>query len=453
MNILLVNPWIYDFAAYDLWLKPLGLLYIASFLEKFEHRVYLINCLDRNHPVLKEKYKDHLPPSRRYDCGKFFSQEIEKPAILKDIPRRYKRYGIPLDIFEEELTRIKTPDVIGVTSGMTYWYPGVFEVIRRLKEKFSDVPCVLGGIYATLCYEHAKKYSGADYVIKGPGELLMLKIVNKIEGRKKEYPEVFLKKTINTLLPAYHLLSSTKSVAILTSRGCPFSCSYCASRLIEPRFIQREPESVLKEINWYVKNFKVEDIAFYDDALLVNASKHIIPILKGIVRKSLEVRFHTPNGLHVRYITREIAKLFYAANFKTIRLSLESVSPERQKDSSNKVTREDFLRCVDNLNKAGYRPDELDAYVMVGLPGQEIREVVETLEFAHKAGVRVKIVQFSPIPGTPEFEKAFKESNLPLDEPLLQNNSIFPLWMRKISYEDLYRIKNMALKFNQELSK
>ncbi|MBC7189566.1 hypothetical protein H5U35_05050, partial [Candidatus Aerophobetes bacterium] len=53
MNVLLINPWIYDFAAYDLWVKPLGLLRIASFLEEFGHKVYLLNCLDRHHILLK----------------------------------------------------------------------------------------------------------------------------------------------------------------------------------------------------------------------------------------------------------------------------------------------------------------------------------------------------------------------------------------------------------------
>jgi len=56
MKVLLINPWIYDFAAYDEWVKPLGLLYIGTFLEKFGYRVSLINCMDRHHPLLKEKF-------------------------------------------------------------------------------------------------------------------------------------------------------------------------------------------------------------------------------------------------------------------------------------------------------------------------------------------------------------------------------------------------------------
>jgi len=451
MKILLVNPWIYDFAAYDLWMKPLGLLYVASFLEKFGHKVSLINCLDRYHPLLKEKYASKLPPARAYDCGKFFSTEVKKPPILKDIPRRYKRHGIPLDIFEECLRKIDPPDLIGVTSGMTYWYPGVFEAIKRLKGKFPKTPVVLGGIYATLCHEHATRYSGADYVIKGQGEIKMLSIVDEIEGKKRDYSDIVSSKIIEDLIPAYHLLTKVKSVAILTSRGCPFSCSYCASSLLEPFFTQRSIEKVLKEINYYIKNFKVEDIAFYDDALLVNASKHIIPLLKEIIKKFNKVRFHTPNGLHIRYINKEVAKLLYAANFKTIRLSFESANPQRQRDSSGKVSGEDLLKAVDNLLSAGFKRKNLETYIMVGLPGQDIEEVTETLRFVHKAGAVIKIAEFSPIPGTEEFKKAVKEAPLLSKEPLLQNNSVFPLWMRKISYEDLGKIKNFAQKLNQKL--
>ena len=74
---------------------------------------------------------------------------------------------MPLGVFREELSKINKPDIILVTSMLTYWYPGVFRAIWLIKEKFNDVPVVLGGIYATLCFEHAKKFSSADYIVKG----------------------------------------------------------------------------------------------------------------------------------------------------------------------------------------------------------------------------------------------------------------------------------------------
>jgi len=445
MNVLLINPWIYDFAAYDLWLKPLGLLKIASFLEKFGHRVSLIDCLDRYHPLLKRRYKK-LPSLRKFDCGKFFSQEVEKPVFFKNIPRRYKRYGIPPEIFEEELSRVKYPDAVGVTSGMTYWYPGVFEVIRRVKRRFPSVPVILGGIYATLCFEHAREFSGADYVIRGKGEIPFLKILDSIANTKRDYSRIFWQEEEEELIPAYHLLSRVNSIALLTSRGCPFRCSYCASYLLESNFIQQNPDKVLDKIDYYIKRFEVKDIAFYDDALLVNAEKHIIPLLRGIIKRFKgKVRFHTPNGLHARFIDRKMAELFYAANFETIRLSFESTYPKVQRQSCNKVNEEDLIKAVENLACAGYRRKDLGVYIMVGLPGQKIEEIIDTIEFVHKTGARVKIAQFSPIPGTLEFKKALKESSLPLDkEPLLQNNSIFYIWNKKITYDGLLKIKDLV---------
>ena len=74
---------------------------------------------------------------------------------------------------------------------MTYWYPGVFEVIKRVKAHYPGVPIVLGGVYATICHEHALRFSGADYIVRGPGEAEILRIVAAIV--KKEisvFPDV-----------------------------------------------------------------------------------------------------------------------------------------------------------------------------------------------------------------------------------------------------------------------
>ena len=135
-NILLINPWIYDFAAYDLWTAPLGLLYIAGLLRENGYRVYLINCLDRYHPDLLKLQNRETPKNDRFGCGKFYKEMIQRPALLKGIPRRYGRYGLPLQVFRKELASVPRPDVILVTSSMTYWYPGVFAAIREAKEHF-----------------------------------------------------------------------------------------------------------------------------------------------------------------------------------------------------------------------------------------------------------------------------------------------------------------------------
>jgi len=453
MKILLINPWIYDFAAYDEWMKPLGLLYIASFLEKFGYYVFLINCMDRHHPALKKRFGDRLPRDRSFDRGKFFGEVVEKPTPLKGVPRRYRRYGITPDIFEEELKKVGRPDLVGVTSGMTYWYPGVFEVIKRVKLLFPKVPVVLGGIYATLCGDHARKFSGADYVIRGRGELRILKIADELAGIKRNYSKISVE--LDELpYPAYHLMGKVRSVSMLTSLGCPFKCSYCASRLLQPILRQRKPEKVIEEINYYVSRFGVKDIAFYDDALLINPKKHIIPILDMIMKENFgDVRFHTPNGLHIRYIDKELAERLFQANFKTIRLSFETSNPERQKNSCYKASNYDLIRAVENLKMAGFQDKDIEVYVMMGLPGQSLEEVLTTIEFVHHLKAKINIVEFSPIPGTEEWERAVRDYKLDPDEPLLQNNSIFPTREKDMDFERFWQVKNYAAQLNSTLER
>jgi len=77
---LLINPWIYDFKAYDFFLKPLGLLYLASYLRENNFEVDLIDCLDRNHPLILKNFKIKKD---KYGRGKFPYTFIEKPEIIK----------------------------------------------------------------------------------------------------------------------------------------------------------------------------------------------------------------------------------------------------------------------------------------------------------------------------------------------------------------------------------
>ena len=163
-NVLLINPWIYDFTAYDFWMKPLGLLYIASLIRRFTpHAVSFIDCLDRSHPGLKK-----APPMKADGRGPFPKEEVPKPEVLRSVPRRFSRYGIPVVVFEEELARSPKPDVVLLTSAMTYWYPGVRTVVDLVRRRFGAVPVVLGGVYATLCPDHARAETGADLVVPGP---------------------------------------------------------------------------------------------------------------------------------------------------------------------------------------------------------------------------------------------------------------------------------------------
>jgi radical SAM superfamily enzyme YgiQ (UPF0313 family) len=419
-NVLLVAPYVHDFAAFDLWVKPLGLLYVAAAAERAGYRVRVVNCMDSLNPAATAGASVR-PPVRRAGAGKFPFETINLPHCLSKVPRKYKRYGIPLGIFRDAISAGPPPDIIGVGSMMTYWCSGVAETIAIARGLWPRVPVVLGGIYATLCPGHAREYSGADVVIEGPGErefieLLRAEIgpVNKTRGG----PE--------PSRPAYHLLDNLDSVSMLTSFGCPYSCAYCASRLLRPGFVQRPADEVVAEISHYARTMKIKDIAFYDDALLVNADRHIKPILSEVIAQKLGTRFHTPNGLHANLIDSELAVLMRESGFATVRLSVESIDETRLRDSCSKVTAPGFERAMSHLFEAGYACGEIEAYVMMGAPGQEAEEVEQTMRFAHRAGAVVKLADFSPIPGTPYFDVAVRKYDLDPTEPLLQNSSVLP---------------------------
>jgi hypothetical protein len=317
-NILLINPWIYDFTAYDFWLKPLGLLYVASLLKKHtSFRLYFIDCLDRHHCLLEKKYR-----SKADGRGPFPKEEVPKPAPLKHIPRRYSRYGIPLQLFSHELERIPCPDLVLVTCTMTYWYPGVQLVVELIRRKFGQVPVVLGGVYSTLMPEHARRFSGADLVFQGPAERGLLPLVKQVLG-DSSCPDNRYEYLDEIPRPSFDLMKNKETLSILTSRGCPFNCSFCAVGLLCRNFEQRNPCSVVSEIESYYKDYKTRNLVFYDDALLINKERHFLPILREVIRRNLPLVFHTPNGLHLKEVDFEVASLFKKANFHSLFLSQE----------------------------------------------------------------------------------------------------------------------------------
>ena len=227
-NILLINPWIYDFAAYDFWAKPLGFLYVAALLRKNGFSIHYIDCLCSDHhsfPALSLRRKES-------GKGKFLKTKVEKPESLKTIPQKYNRYGIPSEVFHDLLRSSPQPDVILITSTMTYWYPGVFEVIKHARKVFPKTPIILGGVYATLCPGHAKAKSGADIVISGPDVSEVLKLVSSRAGKDLTFTPN--PKCLDPFpYPAFDLYNHLPYVCILTSRGCPYRCLYCASQFVK----------------------------------------------------------------------------------------------------------------------------------------------------------------------------------------------------------------------------
>lgn len=441
-NILLIDPWIYDFTAYDFWLRPLGLLYIASLLQKYTRfHLHMIDCLGRHYPAPGKNIK--TKPDGR---GPFFKKEIPKPSVLKEIPRKYSRYGIPIELFLHQLEEVPPPDLVLLTCTMTYWYPGVQLVVELVRKKFGRVPLALGGIYASLVPQHARSSTGVDFVVQGVGEKKIFSLLKEVFG-DGHVPAIQVDSLEEVPWPALDWLRNRQDFPLLTSRGCPFKCSFCASPLLYKRFEQRSPSSVASEIEYHHRQFQTRNFAFYDDALLLNKENHIIPLLKDVIGRKLPLAFHTPNGLHLREIDFELASLFKRANFQSLFLSQESFEEKVLAKASAKVTADDLEIALQNLKKAGYHPSEINVYLIVGLLDQDVSGIKESIHQVHRLGAKPRLAHFSPVPGTPEWNTLVEEGIFSEDaDPLLHNKLTFPYIWGNFSSEDFESLNELVRK-------
>jgi len=232
---------------------------------------------------------------------------------------------------------------------------------------------------------------------------------------------------------------------LMTSRGCPYSCAYCASHFLNPKRMVRSPASMTEEICYWYRKRGVVDFAFYDDALLVNSGRHIVPILEGVVESGIQVRFHTPNALHIREINKDVAELMFRAGFKTIRLGLETAAFKEREMLDIKVTADEFTRAVDVLKSAGFRREQIGAYLLFGLPGQTVSDVEDSIKNVKSSGVTPVIAHYTPIPHTALWKQAVASSRYDLEaDPVFTNNAVMPCRKEPFSWEILSRLKNLA---------
>lgn len=428
MKALLVNPYIYDVSAYDYWLKPVGLLYIATALEKANIEVKLLDLLDR-----------HLPGNNAHDgpygTGKFSSTIVKSLMNEYGIPRYLKRYGASKKTLD---TLNFSPDVVLITSMMTYWYGGVFETIRMIKKRF-NVPVILGGNYPTLLPEHAK-LSGADIIVEGDG-------IPKIYSILKTIMRINIKHAIGEnwfeeITPDYSLYPAIESAVVHTTLGCPYRCTYCVAW--KKGFKVRSVDSVLKEIS-ELKKRGVKDIAFYDDAILVKRER-----FKEILRNlPTGLRYHLPNGIHASLLDKETAKLLKEKNFHTIRIGYETGNATLQKMTGGKVSNEEFYRAVELLKNVGFNSKDIGAYLIVGLPGQSFESALEDIKHVAQAGAKPVINEYTLIPGSVDWKLALNQGFIDENvDPFMLNNSLMSYWWKgSMGMKKIDILKNIVQRF------
>ncbi|MHC4559013.1 MAG: B12-binding domain-containing radical SAM protein [Planctomycetota bacterium] len=426
-KILLVNPPIYDFAAYDFWLKPYGLLSVAGYLRG-RADFKLFDYLDRLAPFMAKRKGLE---SDRWSRGRFYWEQLPNPQCLKAIPRYFRRFGLPRSIFRDFLSKEGLFDFVFAQTTMTYWYKGLEEVIEDIRKVWPRAKMILGGNYVTLCSDHSQKL-GADFLVQGTNLEPLWDYLGISPDLKQP-----------ALWEAYDKINV--GVLKLTD-GCPFNCTYCSVPEVYGKFNIRPLDRSLAELELLCR-LGAENIAFYDDALLFNAEKVFVPFLNEVLKWNIKVHFHNPNALNARFITRDLAEFMVQAGFKTFYLGFESASHQWQKKTGSKVFSDELEQATRYLIAAGAEPVNITAYQILGHPHIDIQELEASMRFVNSLGIRGMLADFSPIPGTPDGEYCRKWVNM--DEPLMHNKTAFPIIL--LGFDEVNHLKDLQRKLNRAL--
>jgi len=442
MKVLLVNPYIYDVAAYSFWSSPLGLLIVGALLRKNGFEINMLDCL---RVVEKKRKEDGRAP--------FLKEKVQPPECLRGIKKRFRRYGISPEILKKELATLAIPDLILITSIMTYWYPGTREVLTIMREAFPSARIVVGGIYPSLCHEHAQKtLDGADMVVGNREiETFYSFIEDAFNVRLPHKPSVDDMHLFP--YPAYDLYEKIPFIPLLTSMGCMYRCTYCATPYMHPRIIRRSPQSVLDEIVYW-HNRGVTRYVLYDDNFLYKREVYAKPLLKGIAELPFSIDIYNPNALNASLIDSDVALLLKDAGFKEVRMGFETHKTDLQQATGGKVDSQHLEQALHHLRKAGFTQNTVGVYILAGLPFQKWKDVKETIDYLACLGVTTHIAEYTPIPHTPLFDAFHMHARYPInEEPVFQNNALFPFAWEGFTEEDLLQLKHYAREKNRIFDK
>ena len=358
---------------------PLGILYIAAYLEKHCYKVKII---------------DIAPESK----------------TLEDI----------LEIIE-----LEQPLVIGI-SAMTTSIASALTLAHGIKNRFGEKFLLgLGGVHLCCDPDFLRRFSIFDFGIEGEGEITLLKLIERIK-KGERIKGLFKGELIEDLdslpFPARHLINpqiykrdeqlefEVPAAGILGSRGCPHSCSFCCIPAIGHKVRWRSAKNIVDEM------VSVYDqchgyYSFVDDCLTLS-KKHTLSFCQEILDRKLDVKWIASTRANT--LDDEVAKALSRAGCTDLYFGVESGSERiRNEVIKKKVTDQQISKAVALCRKYKILSN---LFLMVGFPGETRKEMEETVRIGSKVkadmvGIHITI----PLPGTEIFNYCLKNNKIPAD--------------------------------------
>ncbi len=361
-------------------LPPLGIAYVAAVLERDDHEVRIIDAtaestvLDYNFDKLRKDIEDFQP------------------------------------------------DVVGV-SGNIPQLENVQETLKIVKEINPKTITIIGGPIVSSDINFLKKLPNADYGVLGEADLAISEIFKKLEKKEKiEGSEGLIWREQNTVksikprdifdldvipMPARHLLKMhiyrpspanyrrLPASTIMTSRGCPYKCTFCSRSIEGMAWRAHSAERVVDEFEELATKYGIKDVQIFDDTFTLHI-KRIEDICKGLIERNIDIGWNCMT--RVDRVTVDLFKLMKKAGCYEVGFGIESGSDRILKFIKKSATTDQIRHGVNLAKKAGI---DVRGFFMLGFPTETKNEIMQTINFAKE--LNVDVAQFmiaTPYPGT-----------------------------------------------------
>jgi radical SAM superfamily enzyme YgiQ (UPF0313 family) len=461
MKILLIQPPIRDFYQTSIRTQPIGLAYLAASLKNNGHEVEILDC--------QTETKKSIPiPAELSYLKDFYPFNDRSPFKLYS---GYYHFGMGWEEIGQRIRDSKA-DVFGISSSFTPYHGEALEIARIIKERDRRKIVVMGGAHVSCDPEGVLRSPCVDYVILGEGEVRFPLLLGQIgKGKTEDIEKIdgigfwndgstritplqnFIQDLDSLPCPARELLDldryrmrKKRSTMIITSRGCPHGCAYCSGHLVMgTSFRTRTPEAILREMMECQKQYGIEVFDIEDDNFTFDqrrAKRLMNLIIEAFGEGKIELS--AMNGISFASLDGELLKLMKRAGFYTINLSYVSTNPSTKERMGRPKTATEFDKILEKAEQTGLH---VIAYAILGMPGQTIEEMVDTLIYLMGKKVLIGPSIYYPTAGTPLFERYNKEGILP-PHPVQWRSSAFPIETKEFDRVDLLTLFRLARMIN-----
>ncbi len=371
-------------------------------------------------PVIKSLYFNSPPLGIAYIAGYLARENISVQIIDAAVEEL---------TVEETVDRIRNFDasIVGMTSTSNFFVNAI-ELARRVKQELPKVTTVLGGSHMTSNAESAMQQDVFDIGCVGEGEITALELVRtltdggdlqQVKGIvfRRDGNLVFsesrpLVKDLDTLpMPARHLLPLDKYVpqpndgpylpkaAVISSRGCPYSCIFCDHGTFGSHYRSFSAERIVDEMADLVNNHGVKDIAFVDSLFMISRER-VSNIIAEIARRGIKV--HWTCTIRANIADEEILRKMKQAGCWRVRIGIEAGDEGILKLIRKEVSLEQVRWVVTVADKLNLHPK---GFFMVGHVGETHETIMKSIRLAKSLALTDITVQINtPLPGTEQWE-------------------------------------------------